>query len=160
MLNKAALPLFVRNDGSMVSVCTQTQQQQRKHCMLYCMLRSHGHGLWAALYRCGQMCCLSASPPSCPCGDMRCGQKPPESSPRATVVEVRSVAIGDPPPNHHHYPKTPPPHTPTPHCHLLPLLVCSSYTCGHLYPHHANQSQVCGCGEWVVGGGVPCLVYM
>lgn len=98
MLNKAALPLFVRNDGSMVSVCTQTQQQQRKHCMLYCMLRSHGHGLWAALYRCGQMCCLSASPPSCPCGDMRCGQKPPESSPRATVVEVRSVAIGGPPP--------------------------------------------------------------
>lgn len=97
-MNKAALPLFVRNDGSMVSVCTQTQQQQRKHCMLYCMLRSHGHGLWAALYTWGQMCCLSASPPSCPCGDMRCGQKPPESSPRATVVEVRSVAIGGPPP--------------------------------------------------------------
>lgn len=27
---------------------------------------------------------------------------------------------------------------------LLPSCVCSSYTCGHLHPHHANQTQVCG----------------
>lgn len=54
-----------------------------------------------------------------------------------TVSPLLCPYRGNPrrPPSHPRPPPTPP--SPPP-----PSRVCSSYTCGHLHPHHANQSQV------------------